>query len=272
MIYLVLAALLCSIGGVCIKMIPWTPLAINGARCAIAACVTGAHLLATHHRLRFNLTVVCGAFSLALTTILYVFSTKLAGAACAILLMYSSPVWVLLHTRFVRHRAITKRAAICCAAVFGGMALFVADGFAAGTLLGIFLGILSGITYAGVFVFGTDSDGDAPSAYFMGQLIGAAAGLPFLCGETQFTAAAIGGALLLGVFQLGLSYIFMAKGVQKTPAVAASLITSLEPILSPVWVAIFYGEIPSALALCGAAVVLTAIAVYQLAPSAQKRT
>ena len=64
----------------------------------------------------------------------------------------------------------------------------------------------------------------------------------------------------------------MAKGVQKTPAVAASLITSLEPILSPVWVAIFYGEIPSALALCGAAVVLTAIAVYQLAPSAQKRT
>ena len=153
---------------------------------------------------------------------------------------------------------------------FSGWRFFVADGFSTGTLLGIFLGILSGITYAGVFIFGTDTDGDAPSAYFLGQLIGAAVGVPFLWGETQFTAVAIGGAVLLGVFQLGLSYIFMAKGVQKTPAVAASLITSLEPILSPVWVAIFYGEIPSALALCGAGVVLTAIGVYQLAPSVKK--
>ena len=28
---LALAAMLCSIGGVCIKGVPWTPLAINGA-------------------------------------------------------------------------------------------------------------------------------------------------------------------------------------------------------------------------------------------------
>ncbi|MEI3014920.1 MAG: hypothetical protein V8T36_09545 [Ruthenibacterium lactatiformans] len=39
---LALAAMLCSIGGVCIKGVPWTPLAINGARNAIAACITGA--------------------------------------------------------------------------------------------------------------------------------------------------------------------------------------------------------------------------------------
>ena len=37
---LALAAMLCSIGGVCIKGVPWTPLAINGARNAIAACIT----------------------------------------------------------------------------------------------------------------------------------------------------------------------------------------------------------------------------------------
>ena len=41
---LALAAMLCSIGGVCIKGVPWTPLAINGARNAIAACITGAFL------------------------------------------------------------------------------------------------------------------------------------------------------------------------------------------------------------------------------------
>ena len=49
---LALAAMLCSIGGVCIKGVPWTPLAINGARNAIAACITGAFLWRAGRRLR----------------------------------------------------------------------------------------------------------------------------------------------------------------------------------------------------------------------------
>ena len=56
-----LAAVLCSIGGVCIKGVPWTPLAINGARNAIAACITGAFLWRAGHRLRWNGAVACGA-------------------------------------------------------------------------------------------------------------------------------------------------------------------------------------------------------------------
>ena len=94
---LALAAMLCSIGGVCIKGVPWTPLAINGARNAIAACITGAFLWRAGRRLRWNGAVACGALSLALTTNLYVFATKLAGAANAILLMYTAPIFVLLY-------------------------------------------------------------------------------------------------------------------------------------------------------------------------------
>ena len=73
---LALAAMLCSIGGVCIKGVPWTPLAINGARNAIAACITGAFLWRAGRRLRWNGAVACGALSLALTTNLYVFATN----------------------------------------------------------------------------------------------------------------------------------------------------------------------------------------------------
>ena len=58
----VLAASLCfSTGGVLMKFVPWNPLAINGVRNAIACLVIGLYILATRHRLKFNLTVLIGA-------------------------------------------------------------------------------------------------------------------------------------------------------------------------------------------------------------------
>jgi drug/metabolite transporter (DMT)-like permease len=57
----------------------------------------------------------------------------------------------------------------------------------------------------------------------------------------------------------------MAWGLARTPALAASLITSLEPILTPVWVALFYGERPTATALCGMVLVLLCVAWYNAA-------
>ena len=79
------AALLFSISGVCIKAIPWSPLAINGARGAIGALVLALWMAAAHHRLHCNLAVGIGALSLCLTNILYIFAAKLTPAANAIL-------------------------------------------------------------------------------------------------------------------------------------------------------------------------------------------
>ena len=139
---LALAAMLCSIGGVCIKGVPWTPLAINGARNAIAACITGAFLWRAGRRLRWNGAVACGALSLALTTNLYVFATKLAGAANAILLMYTAPIFVLLYLWLAKGQKPPRAAVAACVLVFAGIGCFVADGLAAGTLLGNALGLL----------------------------------------------------------------------------------------------------------------------------------
>ena len=129
---LALAAMLCSIGGVCIKGVPWTPLAINGARNAIAACITGAFLWRAGRRLRWNGAVACGALSLALTTNLYVFATKLAGAANAILLMYTAPIFVLLYLWLAKGQKPPRAAVAACVLVFAGIGCFVADGLAAG--------------------------------------------------------------------------------------------------------------------------------------------
>lgn len=49
-----LAAVLYSIGGLCIKLIPWNGMSINGGRTLVALFVIGGYLILTKHKIRFN--------------------------------------------------------------------------------------------------------------------------------------------------------------------------------------------------------------------------
>ena len=55
-----IAAVLYSIGGLCIKVIPWNGLSINSARNIISIVVVGGYLLLTRHKLRFNRFIALG--------------------------------------------------------------------------------------------------------------------------------------------------------------------------------------------------------------------
>jgi drug/metabolite transporter (DMT)-like permease len=71
---------------------------------------------------------------------------------------------------------------------------------------------------------------------------------------------------LLGIFQIGVSYILFIKGVTLgTRPLDASIIGFLEPILNPVWVFLFYGEQPSNWAILGGAVIVATVAFHTLA-------
>ncbi|MEG2659845.1 MAG: DMT family transporter [Oscillospiraceae bacterium] len=256
---LVAAALMCSIGGVCVRMISWQPLAINGARGLIAACVTAAFMAFTHHKLRINRQIISCAVALALTMYLYVLSLKLTTAANAILLMYTSPVFVMLYMWIFLHIRPTAQSVISVVTVLCGMMLLLADGMARGNIYGDILGVLSGCAYAGVFLVNTGKDGDAFSSYFLGQLLAGLIGMPFVFAVTDWQSGTLICIALLGVFQLGISYILMAKGIMHTPPFTASLITSIEPVLSPIWVMLFCGESMSKISIFGGALVICSI-------------
>jgi len=53
-------------------------------------------------------------------------------------------------------------------------------------------------------------------------------------------------------------------GIKRTEPVTASIISTLEPICSPLWVFLLLGEKPGTLALIGFAIVLSATAVYNI--------
>lgn len=260
----ILASLCFSTGGLGVKLIPWSALAINGARNLIGASVIGIFLLLTHHRLVFSKSVLIGALSMIGVTTLFTLSNKLTTAANAIVLQFTAPVFVILFMALFFHAKPKKADAVTCASVLFGVCLFFIDGIQAGNLLGNVTAILSGVCYAGVFMMNTAERSDALSSCFLGQL---AAGLMFspLCArETDFSAPTLLTVLALGAVQVGLAYIFFSLGIRRTPPVTASLITGLEPVLNPLWVALFYHETVSALAVVGAVIVVGSIVLYNV--------
>ena len=259
-----LAAVLYSIGGLCIKVIPWSGMAINGGRTAIALVVIGIYLLAARHPLRFNRWIALGALAVFGTNALYAVANKLTTAANVIVLQYTAPIFVMLFSALFLRRKPQRLDLMACAAVFGGILFFFLDSLQMGGGAGNVLALLSGVSYAGVFLLNDLPDTDPISSVFWGDLLSAVTGLPFLLRETAFTPTAITSLVILGAFQVGLAYVVLCIGLKTTPPVTASLISGIEPVLNPVLVAVFYGESVGPFALVGAAVVISAVALYNV--------
>ncbi len=260
-----LAASLCfSTGGLLMKLIPWNPLAINGARNLIAAFVIGLYILFTHHKLKFNLTVAMGAVSLAGVTSLYAIANKLTSAGNAIILQYTAPIWIVILLYLFFGKKPDRASLTAILIVFAGILCFFFDGLSTGKWLGDLIALLSGIFYAGVFMLNSFEKGDALSSVFFGQIACALCLSPLLSRETDFSAPVLLAVFILGSVQVGLAYIFFTTGTKYTGPVTASIINAIEPVLNPILVAVFYGETLGPFSLIGAAIVLFGVLFYNL--------
>ena len=269
-LFVFLAAVLYSIGGLCIKVIPWSGMAINGGRTAIAIVIVGFYLWKTGHKLRLNRWVLLGAMAVSGTNILFSVSNKLTTAANAIVLQFTAPIFVILISLMFLGKRPTKLDVMACVVVFSGVMCFFMDSISSGNLLGDILALISGISYAGVFMLNDLPDNDPISSVFFGQLCSAVIGFPFLLQETQFTSTALISLVILGVFQVALGYIFLTIGLKTTPPVTASLVSGIEPVLNPILVAVFYHEYIGPAALVGAVIVVGGVIVYNAILARQK--
>lgn len=259
-----LAAVLYSIGGLCMKVIPWSGMAINGGRTAIALVVIGIYLVIVKHPLRFNRWVIFGALCVFGTNALFSVANKMTTAANAIVLQFTAPIFVVLFTMFFFKTRPTKLDLSACAVVFGGIVFFFVDSLSMGGGAGNLLALISGISYAGVFMLNDMPNSDAISSVFWGDVLSAVTGLPFLLKETDFSFVPMTSLIVLGVFQVAVAYILLAYGLKTTPAVTASLVSGIEPVLNPILVAVFYGEKMGSIALVGAAIVIAGVVGYNI--------
>ena len=263
-LFVFLASVCFSTGGLFIKLVSWSALAINGARNLIGAAVIGIYLFLTRRRILFNRRVFIGALSMIGVTTLFAIANKLTTAANTIVLQFTAPVFVILFMAVLYRQRPGRVDLVTCFLVLLGVVLFFVDGIRAGNLTGNIVAVLSGVCYAGVFMMNTGKNADAISSCFLGQLAAGLIMTPLCLAETDFSFPTLAAVIALGVIQVGGAYILFSIGIRHTPPVTASLITGMEPIMNPLLVAAFYGEQVSPLAIVGAVIVVCSILSYNL--------
>ena len=259
---LILTSVLWSLGGVLLKSVEWHPLAKAGARSAIAAAVIFARI--GRPRFSWSRWQLCGAAGYVATVSLFVVATDLTSAANAIFLQYTAPAYVALLGMWLLGERAGWRDWLCISLAMGGVALLCRDGFSAGSMAGILAGLGSGLGMAVMVVcLRRERDGSPEAALLLGNLVTALVGLPFGMGKMP-SSAEWGILLALGLFQLGLPYLLYSLAIRHVTAVEAVLITTLEPVLNPLWVFVFLAEKPGVWTVAGSLLVLAAVLVRGL--------
>ncbi|MBI5933422.1 MAG: EamA family transporter [Chloroflexi bacterium] len=253
-LYLTLAAILWSTSGFFVKILNLHPISIMAGRSIFASIVFLIYLRRVPTRFNHWQLLAAGAF--ILTQFLFVTSTKMTTAANSIFLQYTAPIYIVLLAFWFLREKPSRTDWISMAVIFLGLILFFGDKLSVEGLYGNILAILSGVTSAVMMVaFRAQKDGNPAESNLIAFLVTATFGLPYLLGEAWTTDSLLILAFL-GVFQIGFAFIFFTKGIKHIPALEANLIGTLEPVLNPIWVFLFYGESMGRFALVGGLVVL----------------
>lgn len=257
-------AALWSIAGIFIKLVPWNGFAVAGMRSLVAGTTIYLCMRLMGIRYLCNRRTLTAGFFTGCTYICFVVANKLTTAANAIVMQFTSPVFIVIYSLLFFHRKIRKQDIAVVLCTLFGIALFFIDQLAPGYVLGNVVGIASGMFMAGMFVtVGEIETEERFSGILNGQILTFLVGLPFfLLTKPVLSRTALLSILILGVFQLGISYVLYVQSTKYCPPLACNLLGALEPLLNPVWVFLFDGERPGQFALIGSVVVIVSITVW----------
>jgi drug/metabolite transporter (DMT)-like permease len=252
---LLAAAILWSLGGVLIKSIDWTPVAIAGSRSLIAVVVIGLAMPAVFSKISWS--TLPGALAYAGTVLLFVIATKLTSAANAIFLQYTAPIYIAIISPWILHERTKPLDWLLILVALCGIALFFVDQLSFEGISGVFAALGSGVSFAWLTVLMRRQRNESPEAIvLLGNVITLLLALPWML---PFAGLQRNGVwiLMLGVVQLAIPYLLYSRAIKHIRALDAAIISIIEPILNPVWVILIKGEHASRWSLIGGTVVLT---------------
>ena len=264
MLEMLLCATLWSIAGIFIKLIPWNGFAVASARSLVAGLTIAVYMLISRKRFVLSKKTLLAGLLSASVYICFVCANKLTTAANAIVLQFTSPVFIVVFSALLFGTKVKKADVTVVLFTLAGIALCFLDQLRGGYLVGNCVAVLAGMFMAGMYMSVGELEGEERfSGILLGQSFTFLAGLPALIiTKPELTAAAVLSVIILGVFQLGISYILYIKASRYCPPLACCLLGAVEPLLNPVWVMLFDGETPGVLALAGGIIVVGSVTLW----------
>jgi drug/metabolite transporter (DMT)-like permease len=257
-LYILAAAVLWSTAGAAVKLSTLSAYQIASGRSLVAALVLWLAFPAG--RKRPSLRALAVAVAYAATVVLFIIANKLTTAANAIFLQDTAPLYVLLLSPLLLREKPTRGELTAAPIFLVGLSLFFLDKLQPGQVLGNVIALGSGVAFAFTILGLRAASSEGQVVLVWGNLLAGVSVLVPALGGPSPTALDVGLLIFLGVFQLGLAYTLFNLGIKHTPAVEASLLILLEPVLNPVWTFILAGERPGPWALLGGGIILAATA------------
>jgi drug/metabolite transporter (DMT)-like permease len=251
---LLAAAILWSLGGVLIKSIDLTPVAIAGTRSLIATVIMSLALPGVLRKISWQ--TIPGAIAYAATVFLFVVATKLTTAANAIFLQYTAPIYIALISPWFLGERIKWLDWLLVLLALSGVGLFFFDRLSLQGLSGVFAALGSGFAFAWLAVLMRRQKARSPEAVvLLGNTFTFLVALPWTFPILRIEENGPP-LLLLGVVQLTIPYLLYSLAIRHVRALDASIISIIEPILNPIWVMLATSERPAYWSVVGGSIVL----------------
>ena len=195
--------------------------------------------------------------------------------SAAAVLLYTTPVFVMLLSALLFREKLSWRKAGACALAVGGCVLVsgVAGGQTDWSVAGLLLGLGAGFGYALYSIFSRFAINRGYTAVTITVytfLFAALGGIPLTdfgpVAQTLRTdgAAAVGFWLLYAVLTTVLPYLLYTYGLHGVENSAASVIASIEPVVATLLGLMFFAEWPTPAAVAGMGLVLAAVCLLSL--------
>ena len=266
LIYISLAALLWSSGGLFIKILTLDAFQISFYRSAIAAVTIIVISKVNKKKLNYEFDIISVLCSLcyALVLIMFVVAAKLTKVANAIFLQFTAPIYLLILEPVFLKTKFEKKNLIALIFCFTGMVLFFFGKLELSGIQGNLIAIGSGISFALFTLFlkwkkQIHKTEDTMIYIVVGNILVCIFCLPFMFNNLTLDLTQFLILLYMGIFQIGISYIIFNEGVKYISATESMIIAMLEAILSPIWVFLGVGEVPSGYAIAGSLIILITI-------------
>ncbi|MDR0854497.1 MAG: DMT family transporter [Clostridiales Family XIII bacterium] len=260
---LLLAGLLWSTGGVIVKTSTENPFVISSVRGLVAAVVF-FFALKCRPKFTFSKPQVIGAFAYSFVLTGFVVATSLTTAANAILLEFTSPIYIAIIGFFVLKEKLHRSDYLAVVGVLIGMILLMSNNIGGGSVIGNIVAASTGLTY-GIFIvcLRLQKDGSPYETVLLGNVLTFLIGAPFIFMYPPELGSMLP-IVFMGVFQIAVPYLLMAYASKYAKAIDIPIITSIEPLLNPVWVFIFTGENPGIRGVIGGGILLATVVLKSI--------
>ena len=195
----------------------------------------------------------------------FVVALQHTTVANILLIQAAAPLFAALLAWAVFRERVNLATWIAIAAVIGGVTIMVSASFSGQVSpVGDGLALLITVLFsAAIVITRHHPEVRMTPAVCLGTAMACVAAF-FLSGGLAVAAPDLFWLVMFGAVNLGAGLAMFVTGARLVPAALAALVSTLEPVLGPVWVWLIHGEVPMPRTIIGGAIVFVALLIHIL--------